>query len=51
MKSNIIKQDQREAVYEEKGYWQPYTLGEHLKIRAQQYGDRIALVLITSIYR
>lgn len=30
--------------YEQKGYWQPYTLGEHLKTRTQHHGERIALV-------
>ena len=30
--------------YEQKGYWKPLTLGEHLRNWAQEYGERIALV-------
>jgi len=30
--------------YEQKGYWKPFTLGEHLRSWAQKYGERIALV-------
>ena len=30
--------------YEQKGYWKPLTLGEHLRSWAQKYGDHIALV-------
>ena len=30
--------------YEQKGYWKPHTLGEHLQSWAQKYGEHIALV-------
>jgi yersiniabactin salicyl-AMP ligase len=36
--------EQRAAYYEEKGYWKPLTLGDHLKSWGDSYGNRIALV-------
>ncbi len=35
---------ERVAYYEEKGYWKPYTLGDHLKSWSKSYTDRIAIV-------
>jgi len=31
-------------IYEKKGYWQPYTLGEYLRTWAEKYGNRTALI-------
>jgi len=42
-----VHQDWPEQIaikYEQKGYWKPLTLGEHLRSWAQKYGEHIALV-------
>ncbi len=44
MKSNPADRQQRVTGYEQKGYWQPFTLGEHLRAWARKYGERVALV-------
>ena len=36
--------EQMAIKYEQKGYWKPLTLGEHLRSWTQKYGERIALV-------
>ena len=44
LKPSQLKPEQPEVDYEQKGYWQPNTLGEYLKSRAQLFGNRIVLV-------